>query len=140
MLEGDEHRRLRKAISPAFSAQSLRALQPIYFEKAEELRDAMKHQYDSSGTESKQQGAVVMDVNNWLWRATLDIIGLAGFDYAFDAIKAETNTMYLAYRDLFQASTNTGVGARGILEIFFPWIATVFVGPSIQRVIVSFLY
>ena len=78
MAEGDEHRRQRKVISPAFSAQSLRALQPIFFAKALELRDTMLHK-----TPSNPEEGVIMDMNNWLWRTTFDIIGLAGMLLTF---------------------------------------------------------
>ena len=62
VAEGEEHRRQRKIISPAFSPQSLRALQPIFFSKGEELRDTMMR---TITTENKD-GGVVFDINNWV--------------------------------------------------------------------------
>jgi len=61
----------RKIIMPAFSPQALRDLQPVMFGKAAELRDAILSLVPPSET-------VVQDMNNWMWRTTFDIIGVAG--------------------------------------------------------------
>lgn len=47
-------------------------------------------------------GRATVDVLNWLSRATLDIIGLAGFDYSFNAVaEGETNELARAFQMLF---------------------------------------
>lgn len=46
-------------------------------------------------------GEATIDVIEWLSRATLDIIGLAGFSYEFDAIsQGETNELVRAFKEL----------------------------------------
>ncbi|KAG9051532.1 hypothetical protein FS837_004042 [Tulasnella sp. UAMH 9824] len=129
--EGEQHRRQRKIISPAFSNYSLRALQPIFFSKAIELRDTLsklvKNAATSSSSENeKSDNGLVVDMNNWLWRTTFDIIGLAGFSYSFDALKNEENEFYLAYRDMMTIGVKYGFTLRSMLEIWFPWINKVF--------------
>ncbi|KAF8525162.1 cytochrome-450 hydroxylase [Hysterangium stoloniferum] len=102
----------RKVSNPAFSQQNLRELLPIFFQKAEELRCTWLKLADPKGTK--------IDVCHWLGRATFDIIGLAGFDYAFDAIQDETNEIYLAYRDMFDAALNRGQDWTTVAGVYFP--------------------
>lgn len=37
-VEGDDHRRQRKIIAPAFTTQHIKSLTPFFFEKAEQVR------------------------------------------------------------------------------------------------------
>ncbi|KAG8903515.1 hypothetical protein FRB99_003171, partial [Tulasnella sp. 403] len=116
VAEGERHRKQRKIISPAFSAQALRALQGVFFSKAFELRDVVAGEIKAKGDEKLPAGGAVMDMHNWLWRSTFDIIGLAGFAYSFNATRDETNEVYRAYRDMFQAGASSGFTLRALVE------------------------
>ncbi|KAG8961220.1 hypothetical protein FRC03_005650 [Tulasnella sp. 419] len=126
--EGEEHRRQRKIISPAFSSQALRALQPIFFRKASELRDALLRNVK----DAKEEG-VCQDMHNWLWRVTLDVIGLTGFSYSFNAVRDETNEVYRAYRDIFQIGVTVGFTLRSMIEIWIPWLQHVFPNKRVKQ-------
>ncbi|KAG8909309.1 hypothetical protein FRC01_007020 [Tulasnella sp. 417] len=131
VAEGEQHRRQRKIISPAFSNHSLRTLQPIFFSKAIELRDTLSKLVKNAATSSsdkneKVDDGLVVDMNNWLWRTTFDIIGLAGFSYSFDSLKNDENELYVAYRDMLTIGVKYGFTLRSMLEIWFPWIGRVF--------------
>ncbi|KAF7376063.1 Cytochrome P450 4F1 [Mycena sanguinolenta] len=95
--EGLVHKRQRRVALPAFSAQNMRSLVEISFNKGIQLRDAWMDLI-SSETEL----AARIDVCQWLSRVTFDVIGLAGFDYSFNSIKDETNELFIAYRDMFE--------------------------------------
>jgi len=70
---------------------------------------------------------IKLDVLSWCTRATFDIIGLAGFDFHFNAIEGESNELYLAYRTMHTiALESLGIGA--MLEIYFPRFAKLLVG------------
>lgn len=45
-----------------------------------------------------------IDVLNWLGRATLDVIGLAGFGYAFDSLIDDRNILATAFAEIFSAA------------------------------------
>ncbi|KAG8954415.1 hypothetical protein FRC04_011742 [Tulasnella sp. 424] len=131
VAEGEQHRRQRKIISPAFSNLSLRALQPIFFSKAAELRDTLSklsNEAQTTPSDENQNGdsGLVVDMNNWLWRTTFDIIGLAGFSYSFGSLKNDENELYIAYRDMLVTGVKYGFTLRSMLEIWFPWIGKVF--------------
>jgi cytochrome P450 len=115
-MEGEEHKAQRKLICPAFTAQAVKALSPIMFQKAEELRDRWDVMIQHSPSTSTSH---VIDVCHWLSRATFDVIGLAGFDYHFNCLHDESEEMYLAYRRMF-GIVDKGPGYIGLLRLYFP--------------------
>ncbi|KAF7437281.1 hypothetical protein PC9H_004119 [Pleurotus ostreatus] len=136
-MEGEEHKIQRRVIAPAFSTSSVKAMAPIFFQKAEELRDrwlALIHTSSTSPTAVQQQqpipstnkaGQSVIDISHWVARATFDVIGLAGFDYHFHALQDESEDVYLAYRKMFNVQ-DKGPGLKAIVSLFFPIINTLF--------------
>ncbi|KAG9015937.1 hypothetical protein FRB90_004113 [Tulasnella sp. 427] len=95
--EGDVHRRQRKILTPCFGPSYIRDLAPIFYDKAYELRDIWLHQIEETGRQDQE-----IDVFVWLARATLDIIGLAGFDYPFETLsKGEIDELVVAFMQLF---------------------------------------
>lgn len=137
-MEGEEHKIQRRVIAPAFSTSSVKAMAPIFFQKAEELRDrwlALIHTSSTSPTAVQKQqptpstntaGQSVIDISHWVARATFDVIGLAGFDYHFHALQDESEDVYLAYRKMFNVQ-DKGPGLKAIVSLFFPIINTLFV-------------
>lgn len=139
-MEGAEHKALRKLIAPAFSTQSIKAMTPIFFQKAEELRDKWEG-FASSPTLAKDAklpllpapsyspspsfAEAVIDVAHWFSLATFDVIGLAGFDYHFHALQCESEEVYLAYRNMFRIA-DKGPKLRGLVQLYFPIIEKIF--------------
>lgn len=89
--EGQVHKRMRRVGNPAFSVQNMRALVPVVFRKAQELRDKWedmiytqksleKNAEDDFGNSPKEENlsGMKIDVCHWVSRATFDVIGLAG--------------------------------------------------------------
>ncbi|KAJ7778749.1 cytochrome P450 [Mycena maculata] len=83
VAEGDAHRQQRKIMNPAFGAPQIRELTGIFVEKSLELRDILAFKAADAG------GVVRVDIMTWLNKATLDIIGLAGFNYDFKALASQ---------------------------------------------------
>jgi len=113
---------------------------PIFFQKAEELRDKWEGLVSSPTSvddakyplpappysPSPSLADTVIDVAHWFSRATFDIMGLTGFDYHFHALQCESEEVYLAYRNMFQLA-DKGPGLRGLLQLYFPIIESIFV-------------
>ncbi|EJC98034.1 cytochrome P450 [Fomitiporia mediterranea MF3/22] len=125
--EGEQHKRQRKIISPAFSAGSIRAVLPIFWEKAGELRDIWLRiiDDDDEGVDlstrlnlTAEQGGTRIDALAWLGRATLDVIGLAGFGYTFNSLTDEYNELALAFAAVFTTARKFRV--MTILQAWFP--------------------
>ncbi|KAG5639423.1 hypothetical protein H0H81_002291 [Sphagnurus paluster] len=112
--EGDQHRKQRRIIAPAFSKLHLDSLTPIFWDKAVQLRDLCLQQADA------HDDAPRIDVLSWLARATLDVIGEAGFGYRFDALSSQAthNELSAAFAVIF--STARKFRVMTILQAWFP--------------------
>ncbi|KAF8206820.1 cytochrome P450 [Mycena galopus ATCC 62051] len=116
VVEGDLHRQQRKIMNPAFGAPQIRALTDIFVDKSIQLRDIWAAQA------IKSDGVARVEVLSWLSKATLDIIGLAGFNYKIDALGAEEgappNELAEAFEAVFAGEKEFHVGK--ILRFILP--------------------
>lgn len=143
--EGQVHKRMRRVGNPAFSVQNMRALVPVVFRKAQELKDKWNDMIDdeellekdtsgnSDDSSAVPKAGTKMDVCHWISRATFDVIGLAGFDYNFSAIQHERNDLFLAYKDMFEIAVSRGGGLWDIAIIYMPWLESIFVRFSFPK-------
>lgn len=99
---GDEHKKQRKMLAPAFSVESLKGLMPVFTHATGQMMD----RFGKDTSLEERWGKDVKDSVKWFGRVTLDIIGRAGFDYDFDAVEQGPNG--LAVRSTFHdAMTST---------------------------------
>ncbi|OBZ66502.1 hypothetical protein A0H81_13684 [Grifola frondosa] len=128
--EGEQHRQQRRIMNPAFGPAQIRELTEIFVEKAiqasaaqgvllcdlsfVQLRDVWKAEIDKQGEPAR------IEVLSWLGRMTLDVIGLAGFNYVFDALDVtkKPNELTMAFREIFDSSVQITI--YGILRNFLP--------------------
>ncbi|EGG00296.1 uncharacterized protein MELLADRAFT_93703 [Melampsora larici-populina 98AG31] len=85
--EGETHKRQKRLLGPTFSPVQIRELAPVVYKYTYLLRDKWADIIRSS-----QEPYVVINVHAWLSRATLDIIGSAGFGYHFGALEGDMNS------------------------------------------------
>ncbi|KAI0058332.1 cytochrome P450 [Artomyces pyxidatus] len=100
-VEGAKHRQHRRIVNPAFGPIQVRKFTELFVDKSIELRDIWLSKISQS---TRKDGRVKLDVFNWLNKVTLDIIGLAGFNYDFGALYAsddEPNELSEAVREMF---------------------------------------
>jgi len=117
VVEEDKHRQQRRIMNPAFGPAQIRELTEIFIRKAIQLRDiwmavAIK--------EAGSVGTTRIDAVSWLSRTTLDIIGLAGFNYKFDALSenSKPNELNQAFATIFKAGTRQDI--LPALQAWFP--------------------
>ena len=116
LAEGDEHRRQRKGLNPAFAFRHVKDLYPIFWAKSSELvQTVFQHQTDLSSTDKGQPG---LDVIDWTGRAALDIIGMAGLGSDFKALQDPNNELMQTYKRLFAAGRSQR--ALQLLSFFLP--------------------
>ncbi|CCM03447.1 uncharacterized protein FIBRA_05580 [Fibroporia radiculosa] len=82
-VEGEHHRRQRRIANAAFGAAQIRDVTGIFIEKAIQLRDIWNEEISVLGERAR------LDVHIGLTKMTLDVIGLAGFDYDLSALKVD---------------------------------------------------
>ncbi|TFK45693.1 cytochrome P450 [Heliocybe sulcata] len=114
-VEGDEHRKQRRVMNPAFGPTQIREMTDIFLEKSLQLRDIWLSEVAKSGDERARVDAV-----SWLSKLTLDVIGLAGFSYPFDALNPAQapNELNAAFSTIFSAGTKFNL--LNFLIGFFP--------------------
>ncbi|KIY62983.1 cytochrome P450 [Cylindrobasidium torrendii FP15055 ss-10] len=112
VVEGDEHKRQRRVMNPAFGNSYVKELVPTFFDKSFQLRDILA-QGCASSPEGYQSNSV-----NWLSNVALDIIGLAGFGYDFHALDANAGTNELQVA--FSAISANGAGPLRMLQALVP--------------------
>ncbi|KAL9595950.1 MAG: hypothetical protein Q9219_006141 [cf. Caloplaca sp. 3 TL-2023] len=120
LSEGDEHKRQRKYLMPAFSYRHVKNLYPIFWDKSRELVEAIiASQQNASDCDSDKR--ISVEVNGWATRATLDIIGKGGFGQSFNAIQDPNNELSRTYRDIFKANRRGQI--LGVLGFLIPrWL------------------
>ncbi|KAH9891037.1 cytochrome P450 [Cubamyces lactineus] len=96
VAEGERHR----GQNPAFGPTQIREFVPIFIEKAAELRDIW---LDALSVQGERP---VINVLDGLKKMTLDVIGLAGFDYHLEALNAhgKPNELNEAFYQLFNVT------------------------------------
>ncbi|MCJ1224588.1 hypothetical protein MMC12_001233 [Toensbergia leucococca] len=96
LAEGDVHVHQRKALAPAFSISSIKALSPVFWRKSLLLSSLWLQDMAHQNVQNKR-----IEVLEWLNRTTLDIIGEAGFGTEFDSLRHPEIPIRKAYRSLF---------------------------------------
>ncbi|KAI0063584.1 cytochrome P450 [Artomyces pyxidatus] len=126
--EGDMYSRHRHVATPSFSWRNLRALVPLVFNKGEELKDKWKEMMEQQMAETggKSGMSLKLDVCHWIGRATFDVVGLAAFDYQFNAIQKENNELFCAYKDMFETAVSQSGSFSSVFSIYFPLLDRIF--------------
>ncbi|KAK2608837.1 hypothetical protein QQS21_002550 [Conoideocrella luteorostrata] len=92
-VEGDEHKKQRRDMLPAFSFRHIKDLYPLFWEKSCEAARTMTAACDG-------EGFAEMDIAPWTARCALDIIGLAGVGVDFGSIKDAKSPLAQSYEFL----------------------------------------
>ncbi|KAH9842389.1 cytochrome P450 [Rhodofomes roseus] len=116
VVEGEQHRQQRRILNPAFGPVQIRGLTDVFVEKARQLRDIWQERLAQTGDEAQ------MDVVSGLNNMTLDVIGLAGFNYDFHSLNPEgkPNELRHAFDVMFQVISGSGLSLLGVLRARFP--------------------
>ncbi|KAJ7670063.1 cytochrome P450 [Mycena polygramma] len=112
VVEGDVHKQQRKIMNPAFGAPQVRELTEIFVDKSIELRDIWAAQAANGG------GVARVEVLSWLSKATLDIIGLAGFNYNINALGASEGAAQNELAEAFEAVFAAETGGFSVIRFF----------------------
>lgn len=141
LVEGATHKRQRRILNPSFNLQVTKDVLPIFWEKGYELKDKMAaliaddKDGEAAPTPPKKEdvlayapprgeGAVggqgrKVDVLKFVSMASIDIIGLAGFDYDFKALSEPMNELSEAFKVLFNSAES--MGFKAILQAIIPF-------------------
>lgn len=125
-VEGDQHRHQRRLLSAPFTQASVNSYIPIFQEQALKLVAKLEASVETSKEEDKKGDYTVMNVYPWLSRVTLDIIGLAGFDYEFHAMDSEDNELANVFQNMLKPrKISLGMIIGQYLMQYFPFLAAI---------------
>ena len=74
-------------MNPSFSIAHIRSLMPTFYDKAQIVRDIWLSSIPTATAEKNEKPKGTVNILDTLSRMALDIIGLTGFDYPFDALR-----------------------------------------------------
>jgi cytochrome P450 len=101
VADGEQHKSQKKALQPAFKTSRIKNLRPLFELKALDLVNTIRS--DISSQPKDLRGSVV-DLSDYLRRATLDIIGMAGLGLDFDCLRNPENELATTYCHVFLPS------------------------------------
>ncbi|EIW76168.1 cytochrome P450 [Coniophora puteana RWD-64-598 SS2] len=114
--QGDEHKRQRRTLAPAFTNTAIRRLVPAFFSSANKA----KAEWEKL-CEANPDGAI--EVQHWMNCISLDSIGVAGFSYDFGTVEGKD----CAVADALKAASSSQLTMTQIAFILasfvFPWLA-----------------
>ncbi|KAJ7731634.1 cytochrome P450 [Mycena metata] len=111
--EGEEHKRQRKALSPAFSNAAIRKLTPVFQDSTHKVKSTWEDLIDSP------EGAII-DVQKWMNAIGLDSIGIAGFAHDFHVLDGEQSPVTAVFDALEHVNLNSFDTAVLVLSLVFP--------------------
>ncbi|KAH7057107.1 cytochrome P450 [Macrophomina phaseolina] len=118
LAEGEEHKRQRRLLMPAFHFRHVKDLYQVFWSKAQEATRAMTDAVHQP-SEQPDKPSSVQDAASWASRATLDIIGVAGMGKDFGAIANPNSELILTYRSVF--APNDVARILQLLGFFIPF-------------------
>ncbi|KAG8214366.1 cytochrome P450 [Butyriboletus roseoflavus] len=113
---GENHKRQRKSLTPAFSIAAIRQLTSIFYDSAYKAKGAWDAFIESNGGDS-----ALIEVQ--IWCVSLDTIGLAGFSHNFGALQGKHAHVTEIF-DTFAASPRSTAVNTGLLLLaqVFPFL------------------
>ncbi|KZT74142.1 cytochrome P450 [Daedalea quercina L-15889] len=116
VVEAEQHRQQRRIMNPAFGPAQIRALTDIFVEKALQLRNIWRERVGTAGDTTQ------MDVVSGLNNMTLDVIGLAGFNYDLHSLNPEgkPNELRNAFDVMFSVISGAGLSFMALLRATIP--------------------
>ncbi|KIK27618.1 hypothetical protein PISMIDRAFT_92400, partial [Pisolithus microcarpus 441] len=108
--QGEDHRRQRKSLNPAFSQAAIRNLTPIFYSSAHKAKSAWEAMIDANGGNS-----TVIEVQNWMNHISLDSIGLAGFSHDFGSLDGKPASITKIFDTFGSSPSRSAVNAAVLL-------------------------
>ncbi|KAJ4252506.1 hypothetical protein NW762_011107 [Fusarium torreyae] len=115
IVEGDQHKFLRKNTTPAFHFRHIKELYNMMWAKGETLTKTLNE--DMAASRSS-----VIELNGWASKVTLDIIGIAGLGRKFDAVEKKKDPLADIYEQLLEPDREKLIFAMLSLAIGLPII------------------
>lgn len=101
IVEGDDHKFLRKGLMPVFSFRHIKELYPIFWSKSVQMMQGINQEVAENRDLNDKKTAVV-EINHWANKVTVDIIGLAAMGRDFNSLKNNDDLLIQTYEELLE--------------------------------------
>ncbi|CAG9990065.1 unnamed protein product [Clonostachys byssicola] len=115
IVEGDQHKFLRKSSTPAFHFRHIKELYTMMWARGEVLAKALNK-------ETTTNGSSAIELSTWASKVTLDIIGIAGLGQKFDAVEKKKDPLAEIYEALLEPTREKLVFAMLSLALGLPFV------------------
>ncbi|GBC03524.1 hypothetical protein RclHR1_05180001 [Rhizophagus clarus] len=122
--EGETHKRQRKMMTPAFTHSNIKEMVPTFIRVASTLTDLIEDKVD--------RGESKIVISPYLSKATLDIIGIVGFNYEFNSLTSQ-NELAEAYDVIWNFNTTPLAITITILSSVIPFIRKIPISTNIRH-------
>ncbi|KAM5349739.1 hypothetical protein ACJ41O_006244 [Fusarium nematophilum] len=121
IVEGEQHKFLRKNTTPAFHFRHIKDLYPMMWEKGETLMRTLGQEIQPSVTSGFSSSSVI-ELNTWASKVTLDIIGIAGLGRKFDVVEKKKDPLQEIYEELLEPDREKLIFALLSLALGLPLV------------------
>ncbi|KAJ4152267.1 hypothetical protein NW754_004062 [Fusarium falciforme] len=115
IVEGDQHKFLRKNTTPAFHFRQIKNLYPMMWNKAEILTRTLNQEISTTRSP-------IIELSTWASKVTLDIIGIAGLGRKFDAVEKKQDPLAGIYEELLEPDREKLIFAMMALALGLPFV------------------
>ncbi|KAF5003170.1 hypothetical protein FDECE_10238 [Fusarium decemcellulare] len=115
IVEGDQHKFLRKNTTPAFHFRHIKNLYPMMWNKAETLTRTLNEDITNTGSHT-------IELSPWASKVTLDIIGIAGLGRKFDAVEKKQDPLAGIYEELLEPDREKLIFSMMALALGLPFV------------------
>nr|POE74308.1 cytochrome p450 97b3, chloroplastic [Quercus suber] len=102
IVEGDDHKFLRKNCMPSFSFRHIKELYPIFWDKSTQLVEGVAQQIKDKPEIDADGKTGVVEVNHWANMVTMDIIGMAAMGRDFRTMRSGQDPLIENYEELLE--------------------------------------
>nr|POF14325.1 putative cytochrome p450 4d14 [Quercus suber] len=102
IVEGDDHKFLRKNCMPSFSFRHIKDLYPIFWDKSTQLVEGVARQVAEKSAGDADGKTGVVEVNHWANMVTMDIIGMAAMGRDFRTLRSGQDPLIENYEELLE--------------------------------------
>ncbi|KAJ7755153.1 cytochrome P450 [Mycena metata] len=114
--EGEDHKRQRKALTPAFSNAAIRRLTAVFYDSAHKVKSIWDERLESKADDA------IIEVQEWMNRTALDSIGIAGFSHDFRYIEGQKSAVTTAFEAMQLSESSILTKLIFMLSSLFPFL------------------
>ena len=121
IVEGDQHRFLRKNTMPAFGFRHIKNLYPMMWSKSAIFTKVLREEVARDETAS-EKGSGVVEISSWASKVTIDIISIAGLGRKLNSLEKKRDRLTDCYEELLDPSREKLIFSAACFGLGYPLV------------------